>query len=384
MRNVYLDYNATTPVAPSVVEAMGPFWTEHFGNASSAYRLGTISRAAIEEARGNVASLVGGQPQEIVFTSGGTESNNLALLGAIRGWETRQGHGVGHVVISAIEHPAVSGPATELRRLGYEVSVCPCDRNGVLDLSALEDLLRPQTVLVSVMLANNETGAIQPVREISKLCRPRGILLHTDAAQAIGKMRVDVTELGVDLLTMAGHKFYAPKGIGALFVRDGVLLGRVLFGANQELGLSPGTECVPLVVGLGRAAQLAVRIDREHMERQARLRDQLEQRIAEGIDADVRIHASGTERLSNTSSLAFPGLTGRDLLAEVPDLSASTGAACHTGQAGVSATLKAMRVPPRVAAGTIRLSTGWPTSEDEIALAADWLIAAWERLITRV
>ena len=374
MRTIYLDYNATTPCAPSVVEAMTPYWIERFGNASSDYALGHVSRAAMDDARHHVAQLLGASPSEIVFTSGGTESNNLALLGVMTHVPR------GHLIISAIEHPAVVAPANYLRSIGYDVSVAACTPDGVVDLDQLASQLQPDTVLVSVMHANNETGAVQPIAAISRLCRRGGILVHTDASQTIGKLGTKVQELGVDLLTLAGHKFYGPKGIGALYIREGVAVQKVLHGANQELGLSPGTECVPLIVGLGRAARLAAAVDEDHIRQQTSLRERLYCALQAEVGDDLHVHAGKVERLPNTLSVSFPGVSGRELLAAVPEVCASTGAACHSGAQGMSATMAAMGVGPERARGTVRLSVGWTTSQEDVDRAAGLLAEAHRRM----
>jgi cysteine desulfurase len=380
MRLIYLDYNATTPVAPAVQEAMLPFLAEHYGNPSSGHSLGRACHEAVEDARARVAQLLGADSDEIVFTSCGTESNNLALKGvalrAARG-------GTGHLVISALEHPAVAQPAAFLERLGYSVSVVPCDTRGVIDPLAVHSALRRDTVLVSVMHANNEIGTIQPLREIAEMCRDRGVLIHTDAAQSVGKTAVRVKDLGVDLLTVAGHKIYAPKGIGALYVRRGIDLEPVLHGAGHERGLRAGTENVPYIVGLGRAASLIDQHLTETIDRLAMLRHRLWARLEKAIDG-VSYNGQGAERLPNTLSVNFPFVNGAALLGRCPELCASTGAACHSGSAHMSATLQAIGLRPEVARGTVRLSVGWYTNEDEVDRAANLLIAAWEYLHGRM
>lgn len=378
MRSIYLDYNATTPIAPAVREAMLPFLAEHFGNPSSTHVLGRAAREAIEDARSQVAALLGAESEGVVFTSGGTESNNLAIKGVKLREPAAAG---GHLVISAIEHPAVIEPARWLERMGYAVTVVPCNREGIVEPESVEKALRPATRLVSIMHANNETGVVQPIRQIAKLCRARGVLVHTDAAQSVGKIRTAVEELGVDLLTIAGHKVYAPKGVGALYVRRGVALDPVIHGAGQEAGLRPGTENTPYIVGLGCAAALAARqLDRvaDHM---ATLRDKLEQRLARAIGPELKVNGGHAERLPNTLSASFPGVVGGELLARIPELYASTGAACHSdAPQHISATLAAMGLTASQARGTIRLSLGWHTTEDEIDRAVELLLGAWESL----
>lgn len=376
MRTIYLDYNATTPVADEVRSAMLPFLGEHFGNPSSDHRLGRACHEALADARALVAQHLGAQASEIVFTSGGTESNNLALKGVM------QQHlpGQAHLIIAAFEHPAVIEPARFLQRLGYAVSAVPCDAHGVVSPQAVAAELRPETRLVSVMLANNEIGTIQPLAEIAEIVRPRGVLLHSDAAQAVGKIPVRVGELGVDLLTVAGHKFYAPKGVGALYVRRGVALEPVQHGAAQEAGLRAGTENVASIAGLGRAAQRATQEVALAGPQMQALRDRLQERLLESLGDTALVHGQFAPRLPNTLSVSFAGVTGADLLRRIPELCASTGAACHAAGGGMSATLAALGLTAEQADGTVRLSIGWETTADEVEQAADLLLAAWEAL----
>lgn len=377
MRIIYLDYNATTPVAPSAREALWPFLGEHFGNPSSSHGLGRAAHEAVEDAREQVAALLGAEREEIVFTSGGTESNNLAIVGAMRRHapELRS-----HVIISAIEHPAVVQPVRALERDGYEVTVVGCDRSGVVSPAAVEAAIRPNTVLATIMHANNEIGTLQPIAEIAEICRARGVLTHTDAAQSAGKVSVDVRQLGVDLLTIAGHKMYAPKGVGALYVRSGVALDPVLRGAGHEGGLRPGTENVPSIVALGRAAQLALKNGDEHHERMLKQRDRLAELLRAELGARLVIFGERAPRLPNTLTVAFPEVAGRELLARIPELCASTGSACHSGTNSMSATLAAIGATPDQAAGMVRLSLGWSTTDDDIERAASLLLGAWEQL----
>ncbi|MEM7316860.1 MAG: cysteine desulfurase family protein, partial [Planctomycetota bacterium] len=371
MRRIYLDYNATTPIAPSVVEAMQEYLSEHFGNPSSNHIYGKAAHQAVEEARRQVANLIAADPEEIVFTGGGSESSNLAIKGLFLTPQALEGGG--HLIISAIEHPATSVPAEYLKSLGFEVSICGCDSRGVVDVDELRGLLRSDTRLVSIMHANNETGCIQPITAISELCRQNEIRCHTDAAQSLGKIPTNVDVLGVDLLTIAGHKLYAPKGIGALFVRRGVELEPVVHGAGHEFGLRAGTENVPYIVALGKAAELASKSNQDDSSRLGQLRDRLIHRLREEIGESLTVNGEGAERLPNTLSVNFPGVSGYDLLARTPEVCASTGAACHSGEAALSATLRAMGVSAETARGTVRLSVGWPTSNEEIDRATDLL-----------
>ncbi len=378
MRLIYLDHNATTPVATSVREALWPFLGEHYGNPSSGHVLGKGAHEAVEDAREQVAGLLDADREEIVFTSGGTESNNLALLGAVRRHAVEVG---AHVVISALEHPAVVQPVRALERMGYLVTVVGCTRHGVVLPESVAAAMRSNTVLVSIMHANNEIGTIQPIRAIADICHARGALLHTDAAQTIGKISVNVRELGIDLLTIAGHKMYAPKGVGALYVKSGVALEPILFGAGHEGGLRPGTENVPGIVALGKAAALAARKWDEHAERLEGLRDKLFARLLEGVGPRLLLHGAGAPRLPNTLSVSFPDVSARDLLARIPELCASTGAACHSGVTSMSASLAAIGATPEQAAGMVRLSLGWSTTDEEIERAASLLLGAWDQLV---
>jgi cysteine desulfurase len=377
MKRIYLDYNATTPIAPSVQEAMLPFLAEHYGNPSSGHALGHAAHEGIEDARSQVASLLGADRDEIVFTSCGTESNNLALWGVMTqgGFPFR-----GHLVVSQFEHPAVAAPANYLQRLGFDVSYVPCNQNGVVEAAAVKAALRKETKLVSIMHANNEIGTLQPIRDIAKICHQRNVLVHTDASQSVGKVRTFVDELEVDLLTLTGHKFYAPKGIGALYVRRGVGLEPLMHGAGQEGGLRPGTENTPYIVGLGRAAVTALKALDESVERLAFLRDRLLQKLRAGVGNELSVNGELAERLPNTLSVNFPEVTGGDLLGRLPELCASTGSACHSGLTKMSATLQAIGLAPEVARGTVRLSVGWYTSEEEIDRASELLLGAWDAL----
>lgn len=375
MRQLYLDYNATTPIAPSVQQALLPFLSDHFGNPSSSHVLGRAAHEALEDARGHLANFLGCDPDEIVFTGGGSESNNLALKGVA----FRRGRAAGgHLIISAVEHPSVVEPARFLERIGYDVTVVPVTAQGVVQPAAIRHALRPETLLVSVMLANNETGAIQPLSQIAEICRAENVPLHTDAAQAAGKIRTQVDELGVDLLTLAGHKMYAPKGVGALYVRQGIALEPVLHGAGHEAGLRAGTENVAFIASLGAAASLAGKSLDVSQERLQNLTGRLLELLREGAGEPLVVHSEAAPRLPNTLSISFPRAAGHEILARIPELCASTGSACHSETQAMSPTLAAMRVTSEVARGTIRLSLGWYTTEDEVERAASLLLDAWE------
>jgi cysteine desulfurase len=372
---VYLDYNATTPIAPQVLDAMLPYLREHFGNPSSTHPFGRRAAEAVARARSQVAELIGSRAEEIVFTSCATEANNLALLGSASALgSSRRG-----LVISAVEHPAVAAPATLLTRQGWRLTVLPVDESGRVRLEALERALNSDTAIVSVMHANNEVGTIQPIADIATMTRRRGIVLHTDAAQSIGKIDVHVDTLGVDLLTIAGHKFYAPKGVGALYIRAGTPVHAVLVGAEQEHGLKPGTENVAGIVGLGAAAALA----REHavVAQQMRTqRDALHARLAATVPG-LQLNGHAEHRLPNTLHVSFPGVSGRALLHEARHaVAASVGSACHSEHDTVSGVLAAMGADAARAAGAVRLSLGRMTTAEEVARAADALVAAWKRL----
>jgi cysteine desulfurase len=375
MEPIYLDHNATTPVAPAVREAMLPYLGALFGNPSSAYGAGHQARAAVERARAQVAALVGAAPEEIVFTSGGTEANNLALVGYVRA----RGPARAHVVASAIEHPSVLGPLRALAGEGLELTLVRPRPDGALDPQAVIAALRPETVLVSLMHANNELGTLQPVAEVASEAARRGVAVHTDAAQSAGKIALDVRALGVDLLSLAGHKLYAPKGIGALWVRAGTPLSPLLHGGGQERGLRPGTEPVPAIVGLGEACALVARELADSAPRLRALRDRLEEGLVARV-GDVQVNGAGAPRLPTTSHVSFLGREGALLLSAVPEVMASTGSACHTGAEEPSHVLAAIGASAATIRGAVRLSLGHGTTEDEIERALELMAAAAGRL----
>lgn len=373
---IYLDHNATTPVAPEVFAAMAPRLQQHFGNPSSSHAYGRRAAQAVAEARAQVADLIGAQAAEIVFTGCATEANNLALLGVARAIESSRRH----LVISSVEHPAFAAPATALRDQGRDVTVQAVDGFGQTSAAALKQALRPDTALVSVMHANNEVGTLQPVAEIAAITRPRGIVLHTDAAQSAGKLPLDVDALGVDLLTLAGHKFNAPKGVGALYVRAGTPIRAIVHGADQEHGLRPGTENVALIVALGAAAALA-RASLPALTTQLQsLRDRLQGRLGSSVPG-LLLNGHHQHRLPNTLHVSFPGVSGRALLAAVADMvAASVGSACHSELDAVSGVLAAMGFDAARASGAVRLSVGPCTQAADIDSAADALVSAWRRM----
>ncbi|MFI8836353.1 cysteine desulfurase family protein [Streptomyces afghaniensis] len=371
---VYLDYNATTPVDPRVAEAMLPHLTDFFGNPSSGHPYSAEPRRALAEARARVAELIGAREEEVVFTSSGSEADLLALRGAV----LASGRARPHVITQATEHPAVLETCHALTRLhGARVTVLPVDGDGLVEPAALAAALDAQTVLVLVMAANNETGALQPIAELAALAHEYGALFHCDAAQAVGKIPIDVEERGVDLLTVVGHKMYAPKGAAALYVRDGVRLEPVVYGGGQERGLRAGTENVALAVGLGAAARIAARdVVGGAPARIAALRDALHQRLAAALPGRVHLNGPEKERLPNTLNVSIDGVMGHELLAAVPEIAASTGSACHSGIHTPSPVLTAMGLEPARALGALRLSLGrWSTTAD-IEMAADTLIKA--------
>ena len=374
---IYLDYNATTPVAPEVFDAMLPFLREHYANPSSSHAAGRHAHEAIESARTQVASLVGASPDEIVFTSGGTEASNLAIRGAVLAQPGRR-----QIVTSAFEHPATAETCALLERQGLRVTRTPIAPDGCIRSEFLAQVLDEDVALVTVMHANNEIGTIQPIAEISRLGKAKGAVIHTDAAQTVGKIPIDVDALGVDLLTIAGHKLYAPKGIGALYVRRGTKLEKVLTGANHERGVRPGTENVAGIVALGEACEIAERdLTANHM-RLCALRDSLLEKLRAGVHGLV-LHGHPTERLPNTLFVTFPGISGSRLLAAVPEIAASTGSACHSGSDGPCASLLAIGVAADQAVGPVRLSLGRESTVHDVEIAAERLTTAWRRLVTQ-
>ncbi len=372
MAPIYLDYNATTPIDSAVLDAMLPYLKEHFGNPSSTHLFGKIAHNAIEQARQQVAQLMGAQPDEIVFTGGGTEASNHAIKGVIFARQPSSAH----IIISAIEHPATSQPCAFLKRLGCRVTVVPVDRQGLVDPNAVRRAMERDTALVSIMHANNEVGTLQPIEEIAALTRPRGVLLHTDAAQSLGKVPVDVNKLGVDLLTLAGHKLYAPKGVGVLYVRRGVTLEPHIHGAGHEGGQRAGTENVPYLVALGAACAIARQGLPEAMRHLRELRDRLWERLRAGLGERVVLNGHAEKRLPNTLNVSFPDHVGAELLEKVPEIAASTGSACHEGKVRQSPVLSAMGVPPEIGQGALRLTVGRFTTEEQVDRAAELLIRA--------
>lgn len=365
---IYLDYNATTPIDPRVVDAMLPYLTVHFGNPSSSHAYGTEPTTALAAARAQVAALIGARPGEIVFTGSGSEANLLALRGAV----LASGQPRRHVITQATEHPAVLETCHALSRLhGVRVTVLPVDSEGLVDPEALAAVLDDETVLVSVAAANNETGALQPMTELAELTHRAGALFHTDAAQAAGKIPLAVDQLGVDLLTVVGHKMCAPKGTAALYVRAGVQLEPVVYGGGQERGLRSGTENVAFAVALGAAAQLAAdELANGRGAELARLRDLLYQRLSDALPGRVHLNGPGYARLPNTLNISIDGTRGHELLDAAAGIAASTGSACHSGTHSPSPVLSAMGIDQQRALAALRLSLGRWTTPDDVETAA--------------
>ncbi len=368
---IYLDYNATTPTDPRVVEAALPYLTEHFGNPSSTHHYGYAARQAIGQARGEVADLLGAHTDEIVFTAGGSDSNTLAIRGAARANRERGDH----IITQATEHPAVLEACRSLQADGFRLTILPVNHHGQVDPADLERAVTTETSLVSIMLANAETGTLQPVTQLARISHAHGALFHTDAAQAAGKIPIDVTELGVDLLTMVGHKMYAPKGVGALYVRSGTLLQPTIHGGGQERGLHAGTENVALIVALGAASRIAADALPQSAGQLAELRDSLHQRLVDLLPDRVSVNGHPEHRLPGTLNLSISNTRGADVLAATPGIAAATGSACHEGVDEPSPVLAAMGQSPERALAALRFSLGRWTTGIEIDEAAQQIAA---------
>jgi cysteine desulfurase len=360
-RRIYLDFNASTPIAPEAVEAMRPFLSDHYGNPSSLHWAGMPAKEAVERARGQVAGLLGCDPAEVVFASGGSEANNHAILGV---YFASRGRG-DHIVTTAVEHPATIEPCRFLERsLGAKVTVLPVDRYGRVDPDDVRKAITSRTILVTVMHANNEVGTIEPIAEIATVVRKAGIPFHTDAAQTVGKVGTDVEQLGIDLLSVAGHKVYAPKGIGALYIREGTKVEPFVHGAGHEAGRRAGTENVLLAVALGAACEAARRW--VGMPAVEKLRDRFWTGLREIFGDRVTLNGHPLERLPNTLNVNFVGRVGAEVLAALPGVAASTGSACHAGSVSLSPVLSAMGVPPEEGMGAVRFSLGRTTTWEEL------------------
>jgi cysteine desulfurase len=372
VKPIYLDYNGTTPHDSEVIAAMRPFLEEEFGNPSSGHLYAVKPKQALNTARRQVAGLLHCAPEELVFTSGGTEANNWAIVGTARALRGRGRH----IITSRFEHPAVLNVCAFLEKEGYEVTYLPVGNDGMVNAGDVQAALRPDTILVTIMHANNEVGTIQPIAEIAALAKARGVRVHTDAAQSSGKIPVDVNALGVDLLSLAGHKLYAPKGVGALFIHGGVSLEPFMHGAGQEMGRRAGTENILEIVGLGKACEIAGR-DLERLRRHMQaMRDRLHAAVSAGV-ADVRLNGHPVKRLPNTLSLSFRDLEANRILEAIGlEIAASAGAACHADSVEISHVLKAMGVPVAWAKGTLRLTTGRMTTAAEIDRAAAVIVEA--------
>ena len=377
---IYLDYNATTPIDPNVSGAMLPYLREHFGNPSTSYAYGQHAKKAIERARGQVAALIGATPEEIIFTSGGSESNNHAIIGAALG-NSQQGK---HIITSRIEHPAVINPCRYLEeRLGFKVTYIPVGKYGLVSPQDIRHTITRDTILITIMHANNEVGTIEPIEEISEIAKEQGILFHTDAAQSGGKIEVDINRLQVDLLTLAGHKLYAPKGVGALFIRSGTRTDSFIHGAGQESGKRAGTENVPYIVGLGTASDIARDTLPDYKQKVKFLRDKLHTNIEAGLGKDmIQLNGHPERRLPNTLNLSLRGIVGEKLLSRIPEIAATTGAACHAGATEPSGVLLEIGLSRELALGALRLTLGRWSTEEEINLAAELITAQAKRLAT--
>jgi len=379
VKPIYLDYNATTPIAKEVADEMVPYLYSNFGNPSSSHTYGVQAKSAVEKARWQTAVAINCQPNEIVFSSGGTESNNYA----IRGYALANREQGNHIITSQIEHPAVLEVYRHLETRGFTVTYLPVDQYGLVDPQSLEDAISPITILVSIMHANNEVGTIQPIQELAEIAHKHGAAFHTDAAQSLGKIPVDVNELDVDLLSIAGHKLYAPKGIGALFIREGTVLKKLMFGADHESNRRPGTENVLEIVGLGKACKIAARDLESNMSRFQEMRDQLHEGLKEKLPKNsFMLNGHPDLRLPNTLSLGFYMVEANTLLSEIgEDLAASAGAACHSDDIDLSHVLEAMDVPIDYAMGTVRFSVGRGTTRDEIDRAIEILTKSLKALL---
>jgi len=365
MRRVYLDNNATTPVLPEVLEAMRPYFSEHFGNASSIHHHGQETRAAVERARESVAALLGCRASEIVFTSGGTEGDNLAISGLARVGD--------HVISSTIEHHAVLNSCKHLEAMGCEVTYIPVDGHGLVDTDDIRRALRPKTKLITIMMANNETGVLQPVEEIGNIAAEADVYFHTDAVQAAGKVPIDVKRLGCDLLSISGHKLHAPQGVGALYVGKGTILQPLFYGGSHERSRRAGTENVPGIIGLGKAAELAREaLERGDLARMSAMRDRIEQKILSQIEA-TGVNGEAAPRVPNTTNIHFDYIEGEALVIalDLKGLAVSTGAACSSGAIEPSHVLTAMGLPPEIARASLRFSLGKQNTPDDVEFALD-------------
>lgn len=369
MYPIYLDYNATTPIIPEVADTMRPYLDNYFGNPSSSHIYGLQARTAVENARVQLSQLLNCDPSEVIFTSGGTESNNYSLKGYAFAHKERGNH----IITTQIEHPAIIEVCRFLESQGFEVTYLPVDSTGRVRVEDVENAVRPETILISVMYANNEVGTLQPVAEIARIARKNSVVMHSDCAQAVGKVPVDVKELDVDMISLAGHKFYGPKGIGALVIRKDIRLQKLMHGADHENNLRAGTENVLEIVGLGKAAEVARLHLSENMDHDLQLRDRLQYGLTNQLSGCI-VNGNTQFRLPNTLSVSFKDLEASVILSRMDEVAASAGAACHSGCINLSSTLSAMKVPLEYAMGTIRFSTGRYTTEKEIDRAIDVVV----------
>ncbi|MFA4844627.1 MAG: cysteine desulfurase family protein [Candidatus Margulisiibacteriota bacterium] len=368
MKTIYLDYNATTPIDPEVLNEMLPYLKKHFGNPSSSHIIGKAAKEGVEKARQRVANLLGCEISEIVFTSGGSEANNMALKGVAEAL-TAKGN---HIITSQIEHPAIINPCRYLERKGFKVTYLPVNQYGMVGPDDVKKAITSKTILITIMHANNEVGTIQPITEIGEIAGKYGILFHTDAAQTIGKIETKVRKLKVDLLSIAGHKFYAPKGVGALYVRKGLKLEPLIHGAGHENGRRAGTENVASIVGLGKAAEIAAKNLKKYQNHVFNLREKLYGGMLDKIDG-VKLNGHLTERLPNTLNLSFEGVDSEELLLKMKNVALSTGSACHAGHKEPSKVLLAMGIDPKTALGAVRFSLGKYNTPHDISRAIETL-----------
>lgn len=371
---LYLDNNATTPLASEVVGAMSECIRANFGNPSSSHLYGKMARNAVEHARKQVAALINAKPDEIIFTSGGTEANNIAILGTALRYKS------GHIISSCIEHPSVMNPLKHLESLGFKVTYLPVDKYGLIDAAAVEKNLRRDTLLITIMHSNNETGTVQPVAGIGRIAAEKNILFHCDAAQSVGKVPVDAKRLNVDLLTIVSHKFYGPKGTGALYIKEGTVLYPITYGASHEKKLRPGTENVCSIAGFGKASELAKKEIRKRVSSMKYLSRIFYDELRKNIPG-IKLNGHLTKRLTNTLNLSFPDVQGALLLDKLSkEIAASTGSACHEGRQTPSSVLKAMGLSNTAALSAIRFSFGINTSEAQIRKAAKAIVGAYRSL----
>lgn len=368
---IYLDNNATTPLAPDVANAMDKCLRENFGNPSSSHSYGKRAKQAVEKARKQVAKLIGAKPEEIIFTSSGTEANNMAIVGTALKYPS------GHIITTCIEHPSVMNPLKHLERLGYNVTYVPVNKHGIVSPQDILSSIRKETILITIMHSNNETGSLQPIAAIGKIARGKKITFHSDAAQSAGKVPLNVVKSSVDLLTVVSHKFYGPKGIGALYIRTGTAIKPILYGASQEQGLRPGTENVAGIVGIGKAAELAEREMQKRVDEMKRLSTLLYNELCSNIPG-IKLNGHPANRLPNTLNVSFPNVSGSLLLDRLKkDVAASTGSACHAGKHSPSGVLTAMGVSDKDALSALRLTLGRTSAEREIKKAAKAIVNAY-------